>query len=228
MLSPVGPGLWTATARLAPLGIEVGTRMTVARLPDGRLWLHSPIPATAKLAQALAGLGPVAALVAPNRVHHLFFGGAHDVHSGATTYGAPGLAAKRRDLIFHRTLGDQAPPEWRETFDQHHVKGIPMLEEIAFLHKPSRTLVLTDLAFHMPPDSPSRRTRLWMTAMGVRGRFASSRMVRWLVRDRRAARASLDRILAWDFERISVTHGAILEDEPREQLRAAWSGLAPG
>ena len=44
----------------------------VVRLPDGRLFLHSPIAPSDDLAREVEALGPVAYLVAPNKFHHLF------------------------------------------------------------------------------------------------------------------------------------------------------------
>ena len=47
-------------------------------------------------------------------------------------------------------------------------------------------------------------------------------------KDREAARRSLERILAWDFDRVVVAHGAPIEDRPHEALRAAWRPPLPG
>jgi hypothetical protein len=45
------------------------------------------------------------------------------------------------------------------------------------------------------------------------------------MRDRKACRASADRILAWDFERITVTHGEVVERGGREAFRSGFSFL---
>jgi hypothetical protein len=45
------------------------------------------------------------------------------------------------------------------------------------------------------------------------------------VRDRRATREALDRVLAWDFDRVTVTHGEVLESGGHEALRRAWAWL---
>ncbi|KIG15533.1 hypothetical protein DB30_05556 [Enhygromyxa salina] len=50
--------------------------MTVIRLDDGRLLLHSPIRCTPELREELDALGSVAFVAAPNRFHHLFARGA--------------------------------------------------------------------------------------------------------------------------------------------------------
>jgi hypothetical protein len=45
-----------------------------------------------------------------------------------------------------------------------------------------------------------------------------------MIRDRRAARASVDAILGWD-ERVIVSHGDVLETGGRERFAAAFAFL---
>jgi len=44
-------------------------------------------------------------------------------------------------------------------------------------------------------------------------------------RDRAAAAQSLRRILAWDFERIVLSHGDCIERDAHEVAARAWSGV---
>jgi hypothetical protein len=41
-------------------------------------------------------------------------------------------------------------------------------------------------------------------------------------RDRAAARAALEWIVAWDFERIVVAHGDLIEHDAKAVARRAW------
>jgi glyoxylase-like metal-dependent hydrolase (beta-lactamase superfamily II) len=41
-------------------------------------------------------------------------------------------------------------------------------------------------------------------------------------KDRSAARASLERILAWDFDRIVISHGDLVERDAKNVARRAW------
>jgi len=47
----------------------------------------------------------------------------------------------------------------------------------------------------------------------------------WAVRDRAAARRQVDRMLAWDIERIVLAHGDLVERNGREVLREAYAWL---
>ncbi|HKJ24146.1 MAG TPA: DUF4336 domain-containing protein [Myxococcota bacterium] len=224
-LERLDEGLFVAAGPERVAHLNIGTRMTVLRLADGRLFLHSPVPHTPELDAALAGIGEVAWIVAPSKVHHLWLGSWADAHPEATLVGAPGLREKRRDLVFHRELADTPPSDWADEIDQCLVAGMPYVNEVAFLHRASRTLLLTDLAMNFSGPLHGVATRLWRRAMGLGDGLGTSRLVHLLVRDRDALRPALERVLAWDFERVIVTHGDVLEHGGAEALRLAWAPL---
>jgi hypothetical protein len=222
-LQALAPELWVATRPLRIVVGDVGCRMTVIRLPDGGLFLHSPVPLDAALRAALERLGPVRWVVGPSKVHHLYLGDYARVYPEAQLCAAPGLPEKRRDLRFHRVLDDAQPPPWGPEIRMRLFRGAPLMNELVFLHVPTRTLVLTDLAFHVGRDGGG--ARLFHRLVGATGRFGPHRIIRWGIRDRNAARASLDAILAWDFERVVVSHGDVLEHEGRARLGAAFEWI---
>jgi hypothetical protein len=209
-LRPLADELWVADRPQTFYGLPVGTRMTVIRLRGGRLLLHSPVALDDALRAELDSLGQVRFAVAPNRVHHLYAGDVAKAYPGARLWVAPGLERKRPDLAFEAILGDEAPEEWRGEVDQCFFRGRPYENEVTFFHRASRTLVLCDLAFNFGPGA-ARPTRLLMQLLRSYGRLGPSRLDPLLIRDRRAARESLDRILAWDFDRVIVAHGDVQE-----------------
>jgi hypothetical protein len=225
VLEQLAEGLWVDARpfRAGPF-LEIGTRMSVVRLGDGGLFLHSLVVIDEETRAALEGVGPVRFLVAGNKLHHLHLAGAVRVFPGAQLWGAPGLAEKRKDLRFEGELGDEVPAAWQADLGSLAVRGIPRMNEVVFLHRPSRTLLVTDLCFNVR-HSDFLATRLFMRANGAYGRFGPSRLLRSLVRDRPALRASLQAILAWDFDRVVVTHGEVLERGGRDALRAGFAWL---
>jgi hypothetical protein len=220
----LAPGLWIAERPFSTGLAELGTKMTIVRLADGGLWLHSPVKLDGPTQRALDELGPVRAVVCPSRVHHLFAGDYAAAYEDARLYGPPGLAEKRRDLRFHATLGDEPEPAWRGVLEQHLFKGAPLLGEVVFFHPATRSLITTDLVFNVPVGQ-TRGARLFYWLVGAEGRIGPHRLIRFAMRDRRACRASADRILAWDFERITVTHGEVVERGGREAFRSGFSFL---
>ena len=227
MASPIQPedeNLWTVTRPLKILGLTMASRMSTIRLTDGSLFLHSPVKLDPQLQAALSELGPPRHLVAPNRFHHLFLPAYKQAFPEAVTYAAPGLAQKRRDFTFDQTLGADPPAAWKNELEQIPVAGIPMLNEIVFFHRASSTLILTDLAFNVGPDSPFG-LRLWARLNLAYGRLQPTALVKAVFRDKAAARASIDAILRLDFERVIVAHGEILRFQAKASLAAAYRWL---
>lgn len=68
---------------------------------------------------------------------------------------------------------------------------------------------------------------MFARVLGVYGRLGVSRTIRLATRDRVAARASLERILAWDFERVIVGHGEIVDTGGRAAIERAFRWLRP-
>jgi hypothetical protein len=225
-LTPIAEDLWVVSQPLRFLGLfPIGCRMTVIRLSNGTLWLCSPVAIDDELAAMLDGIGPVAHLVGPNRFHHLQLGPAHMRYPNASLHLAPGLGSKRPDLAPALTLSNEAPEGWRADLDQRVLDGVPTFNEVAFLHHRSRTLILTDHLFNLDDSHPAS-ARTVGSLLGVRrapGFPVDARL--FFVRDREALARSIAEVLRWDFDRIVVTHGRIVEAGGRDVLRNAYRFL---
>lgn len=216
--------LWVAERPQSFFGLPVGTRMTVIRLSGGRLLLHSPVALDAALRAQLDAFGRVCFAVAPNRVHHLYAGDVRKAYPESRLWIAPGLETKRPDLVYEAILTDEAPAEWRGEVDQVFFAGRPYENEVAFCHRASRTLITCDLAFNFGPSAPAL-TRFWMRMIRSYGHLGPSKLDPLLIRDRKAARASLERILAWDFDRVVVAHGDVQESGGYVLMRDGYAWL---
>jgi hypothetical protein len=223
-LNEVAPGLWEYNAPLSILGMSIGHRMTVARLTDSSLWVHSPVKYEADVGAALAKLGAIGHVVAPNCLHDTYLEDWFTAHPTVRFHGAPHFATFRPDLRFTDTLGNVPPPVWINVFDQHVLRGMPRLNEVAFLHRASRTLILTDLAFNLGPEMPFL-SRVLLRLNDCYCKFGPSRMLRAVIKDREALRASLDHVLGWDFDRVIVSHGDNLATGAKTKLREAFAFL---
>ncbi|GIW44286.1 MAG: hypothetical protein KatS3mg077_1568 [Candidatus Binatia bacterium] len=224
VLRALADNVWVADRPLDLLVGNIGARMTIVRLQSGGLFIHSPVLPDAPTCAALRSIGPVVGVVAPNKTHHFFVRRFQQAFPEAEFWIAPGLVQKRPELGFANSLTDNAPPLWSSDLAQLHVRGIPVLEEVVFFHPSSKTLILTDLVFNMPAEPRADwRLKLFLRLNDARGRFGPTRLVRNLIRDRRAFRAALERILEWDFERIVMSHGAVLEHRGREAFAQAFA-----
>lgn len=216
--------LWVAEHALKIAGIDFGRRMTVVLLSSGELWLHSVAHLTPKLREALDAIGPVCFVISPNRFHHKYMEHYREAYPEAELLASPGLPERREDLSFSGTLADQPDPRWVTDLDQTAFYGNRISTEIVFFHRASRTLILTDLCFNLPPSRPFF-TRLAARALGVYNRLAVSLTMRRGMSDHNAARASLERILEWDFDRVIIGHGDIIETDGRGKLERAFEWM---
>ena len=224
MLRRLADDVWVTERPQRFFGLPVGARMTVIRLSGGRLLLHSPLPLDAALRVELDALGRVACAVAPNRLHHLYAGDVVRAYPEARLWVAPGLPEKRPDLVHAGVLGDEAPVEWRGELEQAFFRGRPYENEVAFFHPATRTLILCDLAFNFGPRD-AWPTRVLMSLLRSYGKLGPSKLDPLLIRDRAAARASLERILAWDFDRVIVAHGDVQESGGYALMRDGYAWL---
>jgi hypothetical protein len=216
--------LWSAECELrwAAGLVPIPVRMTVLRLADGQLILHSPIRLSPSLRDELAALGPVGFIVVPY-AHGRFALEASQAFPSARLLAAPKAASSARALRFDASLPGEAPASWRGQVESLLVRGF-RLDEVVLYQRSSRTLVITDLCFHIR-RSPSRLARTFFRANGMWQRFGPSRLIRALaVSDRAELRRSLEQLLQWDFERIVPGHGAVVERGGPAALRAAWLG----
>jgi hypothetical protein len=224
MLTPFASDLWDLNVPLSVAGMHLGHRMTVARLPDQTLWIHSPVQHSASLDAELAKLGRVAHVIAPSVMHDTFLEGWLGAHPRARFHGAPGFAKARPDLKFTDTLSGTPDASWSSVFDQHVLRGMPKINEVAFLHRPTRTLILTDLVFNLGPEMPFL-SRVLMKLNDCYCKFGPSRLIKSVIKDRAALRTSIDRVLAWDFDAIIVSHGGNIASSGKPMLRDAFAFL---
>lgn len=224
-LVPLAPGLWHVPHTLRSMGIPMATRMTVVRLSNGDLWLHSPVPLSLGLRSQLDALGPVRHIVAPNLSHHLFAGAACAAYPAAQLWGPLGLRRKHPDWTHLQGLPDAALAPWAQDLGQVFVPGIPALDETVWFHHASGTAIITDLAMWFDGDALPWGARLYGHMSGVMRGLALPLLVRLLTRDRQAAAAACRSILAWPIRRVLVAHTCVIERDARAQLARAWAWL---
>jgi hypothetical protein len=226
MLTALSEGLWLHNVpyRAARI-LQLGRRMTVAKLPKGCLWIHSPVPWTPELRAAVEEQGSVQHVIGPSLFHDECLDAFRKEYPAARFHAAPGLAAARPDVRFDHTLSGTPDLAWTGVIEQHVVRGMPKVNEVVFLHKPSRTLILADLCFNLGPDGPFLTKFIMKMNGGAWGRFTPSRYFIDQMEDRPAVKTSIELILDWDFDRVIVGHGAILDTGGKSALRSAFSFL---
>lgn len=219
------PGtIWLMPYPVSLGGARFEARMTIIRLGDGSLVVHSPGPLDDVVRDWVHTLGRVVVILAPGNFHHLHVEAWQRAFPDAATWICPGVERRARALRFDGVLGEQLPASMQTEFEQALVRG-RLMAEVALLHRPTRTLLLVDLVERFGDDTPNvnRMLRACMKLLGMWNRPALApeyRIAGWQNRD--TARAMLERILAWDFERVVIAHGDLVECDAKAVLRRAW------
>jgi hypothetical protein len=224
MIMQLDEDLWIIDHDFSMLGIPIGTRTTLLRLGDGGLFMHSPGPLTPELVDEINALGPLRCIVAPNEFHHLYVSENAEAWPEARVFLAKELPRKRSDLDYEEELADRAPALWQADLEQVWIQGAPSVNEVVFFHRRSRSLIVTDLAFNFSGRGPLLlRLFLWINAAS--GQLAFGRLIKIMFRDLELARESIERIFSWDFERVILCHGEVVETGGREKLRPCFDWL---
>jgi hypothetical protein len=221
-----GQGVWSLTSALALLpGVELPLRTTVLKDRDGGVVIVSPIAGADRWVTEVEALGPVRAVVAPNGFHHLYALPARERFPDAAFVASGALRRKRPDFPESTTwLQGEAPVEVAPGIVAHPVLGMPAVQEWAFLHEPSRTLILTDLLFHVV--DPGFGLGLFQRLFGTYKKLAVSRLFTGARKDRAAYDRSLAAIAALPFDRLVVAHGEPILEGAHARVAAALA-LSP-
>lgn len=236
-LKAVDDNIWIVDGDLihmsaAGLKVPFPTRMTVIRLNNGDIWLHSPIHFHEQLAEAIQELGPISHLVSPNLLHYAYIADWKKHFPQAIAWRSPGVEkrAKSQGIVtnFDANLEDKAAEPWSEEIDQLIFQGGRLVQEVVFFHRQSQTLILTDLIENFEAEKvPSPFWRCVHRIAQIAAPHGSTpidyRMT--FVGNKELARQSLRQIYAWEPHRIIIAHGAWIENNAQERLRQAFAWL---
>lgn len=219
-MTPFGDDIWLDTAPIGFLGLRLTVNMAVIRLGDGTLLVWSPLELTPERRAAVEAFGPVAHLYSPNLFHHLHLGDWADAWPEATVHAHADLPQKRPDVHLDRAHGAALPAALADCLDEVPIDGF-RIGDAALVHRPSATAFVGDLVSNVGRPEHGW-TAVYTKAMGFYDRVALSRVIRWTAfADRKAARASVDALLARPFDRLVFGHGAPLTADARAILGAA-------
>ena len=211
MLEKITENIWSVKAPFKVFGlIALNGRMTIVRLQNEELWLHSPIPISDELRREIDALGTVRYLVAPSCFHHMFVGPWKEAYPEAQIFGARGLHKKRKDLTIDTIFQEPIPQYWEE-FSQFTIQGMPAVNEVLFFHKPSHTLIVTDFLFYMPQASGFTGFYAWLN--GFKQKITTPFLFTLAIKDKEAFRNSLTALHIWNVKHISMCHHYIYSQE---------------
>ena len=223
---PLGPGIWDHAELVSFCGVSLPHRMTIIRLRDGSLLLHSPTRCDRATKEALSRLGEVAHIVAPNGMHDLFLENYRTEFPKARLWipaGVDKYFAKIPDAE-HLPESDEDVP-WRRDLSYVTVQGIPRLNECAFFHPASGSLILADLLFNIERHN-SAFIKMAARLGGFYRKLAMPSDIKWfLIRDKEAFRRSIQNVLSFPFANVVIGHGGNVIGGGREAFGRAFAWL---
>lgn len=208
--------LWIKRYPLSVLGTQHGRNVTVIRLTSGKTVIHSMAPFPASDAESIRQLGPPGWLVESMLLHDTYAQEGRATFPGVPFLGPPGFSEV---VGFPTEPLSPAPAEWAGEIEVIPIEGAPKLQEHAVLHLPSRTLIVADLIFNFRADERGWDRFFHRHIAGFLRYPGMSRIFRLFIKDREAFRASIARVMAWDFDRIIVGHGEVIERDGKALLQ---------
>ncbi|MBL7688814.1 MAG: hypothetical protein JNJ49_12335 [Bdellovibrionaceae bacterium] len=194
-------------------------RTVVVQTSDGNIMIS---PGSQLSSEQLQASGPITDIVAPNLFHGAGISKASIAHPKARLWGSSSMRRK-----------SQSTPELKWTHELNEnswifsnelpvvaIGGMPTVEEFVFVHKPSRSLIVTDLCFNLT-DAKGFGAWLILSIFGTYRKFGISSFFLKGVKDRAAFMNSLTKLFSHDFDNIIVSHGDIVQGGAKALLRDA-------
>ena len=206
------------------LGTRLPLRMTIVKLADDSIWMHTPTPHNPQIRNRVAAMGKLKYIVAPSNGHNLFLEDWQSSFPDAAVYVAAGIPKKRPNLKNYTLLRDVDTALWQEDLEMLPMAGAPFFDEHMFYYARSKTLLVTD--FYQNYTGVTQKglgkviTKLLLEPLGFKGKcLAPPLKTRFAVKDKEALRASLDRLWDLDIECVVPAHGEILEQDAKQEIR---------
>jgi len=128
----------------------------------------------------------------------------------AEFFAAEGVEKKSRALKDVKPLAHLNESLFGGDVKVHFIDGMPRVNETAFYHRPSSTLVLADLIFNIH-EPMNRLSRFALKLYGLYEEPRCSRLFKFCIQNKVLFSDSLGQILENDFTKIIVAHGKTLE-----------------
>src|SRR5690606_17727993 len=219
-LQSIAEGLWCADGHFDTPLFRGSTRMTVIRGADG-LVLYSPVALEPVDKDELASIAPVAAVVAPNRYHHLHLRAAVERFPSARVFVPDGLEDRIGPVPRAETMTRARPPALPAGID-HFIFERHAVHETVLFHRASRTLVTSDLLYNYQSEH-RRGEKAFFGLMGCYGAPKVLFYHRSAIREKAAVHELVAQVRDWAPRRIVMCHGRIVEDANAAELfAAAW------
>ncbi len=198
-------------------GIDFARNVTLIRLRDGRVVIHSTAPFSAADVEAIRNFGTPSWLVDATLLHDTFAKKGHAAFPDIPYLAPPGfseITAVNTDPLY------PAPAYWADQIDVIPMEGLKKHEH-ALLHRESRTLIVADLIFNFAADTRGWARFFVRHVMRLPRLRGISVFFKMFIADREAFAKSMAKILELDFDRMIVAHVDPIQKDAKAMLRQA-------
>ncbi|KAJ3558084.1 hypothetical protein NM688_g1123 [Phlebia brevispora] len=239
----------------------MGGRSTAIKLSTGGVWVLASTPLSKETKERVDALGPVHYILAASADHHFFLSEWKKAYPTAKVIGVQGLAQKKKseNWKFDGAYGVDAAETiygfeadilaWLATpipadHDRSADRPVPSADphcsyfsgfskkDVAWLHVPSRTLIVADLIFNLPAveqysktsASPSVRPPISWLLPKFEPYATSFQKFLWNQgKDKEAMRRDAKKVSEWEFDRIIPCHGDVIETDAKKAWTTAFA-----
>lgn len=197
------------------IGMEIGKNVSLIQLKSGDLIIHSSAPFNEGVISEIREWGNPRWILEATNFHDTFATAGIRAFPEARFLAPEGFPkAKSLDALDL----DTPPPEWNEEVEVSKIEGMPKINEYAFLHRPSKTLIVADLFFNIP-DSAGAYTKGGLRLLsGIKSHPGTSRLLTLSIKDAGAFARSIRQISQLDFDKIIVGHGQPILSAAKDTL----------
>lgn len=235
-LKPVSENIWIVDGPIIWMSayftkLPFPTRMTVIRLANKDLFIHSPIQLTDSLKAEIDALGKVRHLISPNKIHYAYIGEWGEVYPEAIKWACQGVRERAQkngfNIVFERDLDDNPDPAWADEIEQTIVRGSRFMEEVVFFHKSSQTLILADLIENFQKDKLGKKYGFLASFSGAIDPDGKTpidlQMTFW--GNHEQAKKGIRQMITWSPEKIILSHGRWYTNNGTDELKRAFRWL---
>jgi hypothetical protein len=215
--------LWYVTGSLP--GMSLKRVMTLVRLDDGRLVIHSAVALDEGAMAEIEAWGRPAILLVPNAYHRLDAPAYLSRYPDLEVYCPRGSRKKVEEVV--PVYGDYDGFPENPTVFLEHLDGVRSVEGVMRVRSSSgSTLVFNDAVFNMP-HGRGVPGFIFRHITGSTGGPRVTRLFRMMaVKDKAAYRAHLERLAETpDLVRIIVSHHEPITEKPADTLRRVAASL---
>lgn len=221
--------LWVVEGpNVRDMGFMFTTRMVVASVADGSIWINSPMSVPFDMLKRITELGPVRYLLGGTPRHFWRLAEWHTLFPDAQLWAsrATPFTLRKGTLPLTGILEDEPPQAWKNEFDQLAFKGNPFIEEILFFHRQSRTVILDDLIqIHPMVKGKPFRNALFKLEGVTSPQGGVPLDIKLSFIHRTLARQSLQMLLSWDFDKLIIAHGPCIKTNAKAFVERAFQWL---